>query len=131
MDALHPRLLVTDFAAAYAFYAAVLPELAGAELAAGGPTGPYASWDVNGEGLLSMFDAKLMAAAVGVDVPAGAQNAVMLVCRVADVDAGTKACLEHGATVVAPPADRPQWGPNLRTAHLRTPDGALMELQSY
>ena len=27
--------------------------------------------------------------------------------------------------------DRPAWGPTLRTAHLRTPDGTLVELQSY
>ncbi|MCP2324023.1 putative enzyme related to lactoylglutathione lyase [Hamadaea flava] len=131
MDALHPRLLVADFATAYAFYAAVLPELAGADLAAGGPAGPYASWDVDGQGLLSMFDAKLMAAAVGVETSADPQNSVMLVCRVADVDAGTRTCMEHGASMVAPPTDRPQWGSNLRTAHLRAPGGVLIELQSY
>ena len=67
MDALHPRLLVNDFGAVFAFYAAVLPELAGAQLSAGGPEGPYASWDVGGQGLLSMFDARMMGRAVGTD----------------------------------------------------------------
>jgi len=32
---------------------------------------------------------------------------------------------------VVAPADRPEWGPNLRTAHLRDPLGTLIELQSY
>lgn len=37
----------------------------------------------------------------------------------------------HGARVLAEPRDRPAWGPNLRTAHIRTPDDTLVELQSY
>jgi hypothetical protein len=129
MDALQPRLLVTDFAGTYAFYSAVLPELVGAQLAAGGPDGPYASWDVGGDGLLSMFDAKAMSAVTGADTAAG--DAVMLVCRVGDVESGTDLCLTHGATIVAPPVDRPAWGQNLRTSHVRAPEGVLIELQSY
>ncbi|GLW30607.1 VOC family protein [Actinoplanes regularis] len=129
MDALHPRLLVDDFPAVFAFYAAVLPALAGAHLAAGSPEGPYASWDVGDQGLLSILDARMMSGATGAEVTTG--GAVMLVCRVAKVDDGTDLCQAHGATVVAPPADRPEWGPNLRTAHLRDPEGTLIELQSY
>jgi predicted enzyme related to lactoylglutathione lyase len=129
VDALHPRLLVNDFPAAYAFYSAVLPETAGAQLSAGGPTGPYASWDVGGEGLLSMFDARAMGAVTGAGATAG--DAVMLVCRVTDVDKATELCRSHGATIVAPPADRPDWGPTMRTAHLRDPEGVLIEFQSY
>jgi predicted enzyme related to lactoylglutathione lyase len=129
MDALHPRLLVDDFPTVFAFYAAVLPKLAGAQLAAGGPDGPYASWDAGDQGLLSMCDARMMSRAAGAEVTTG--GAVMLVCRVADVDDGADLCRAHGATVVSPPADRPEWGPNLRTAHLRDPQGTLIELQSY
>jgi predicted enzyme related to lactoylglutathione lyase len=55
----------------------------------------------------------------------------MFVCRVADVDAGQALCLRHGGTLVAGAADRPEWGPGLRTAHLRDPEGNLIELQSY
>jgi hypothetical protein len=55
----------------------------------------------------------------------------MFVCRVTDVDAGLKLCLEHGGTLAAAAADRPEWGPGLRTAHLRDPEGHLVELQSY
>jgi len=131
MDALHPRLLVADFSEAYAFYAAVLPALAGAKLAAGGGAGPYASWDVEGQGVLSLFDSAVMASSVQIRVPAQPQDAVLLVCRVDDVDQGARVCVAHGATVVAPPTDRPDWGPNLRTAHLRAPGAVLIELQSY
>jgi predicted enzyme related to lactoylglutathione lyase len=129
MDALHPRLLVDDFRTVFAFYAAVLPELAAARLAAGGPDGPYASWDVGDQGLLSMFDARMMGRAVGAEMITS--GAVMLVCRVPDVDEGADLCRAHGATIVAPPVDRPEWGPNLRTAHVRDPQGTLIELQSY
>lgn len=55
----------------------------------------------------------------------------MFVCRVEDVAAAHALCLRNGATPVTAPTDRPDWGANLRTAHLRDPDGTLIELQSY
>lgn len=55
----------------------------------------------------------------------------MFVSRVADVDAGYRFCLRQGGRAVAPPADRPEWAPGLSTAHLRDPDGNLLELQAY
>ncbi|GAA4585876.1 hypothetical protein GCM10023194_29960 [Planotetraspora phitsanulokensis] len=135
MDALHPRLLVTRFAAGFAFYDAVLPEMLGAELARGDAAGPYAGWDVDGQGVLVLFDRAAMAAVAGTaDLPAEgspAQDQVMFVCRVVDVDAALATCLRHGAAQVAAAADRPEWGPGLRTAHVRDPEGTLIELQSY
>ncbi|MCO5971177.1 VOC family protein [Actinoallomurus soli] len=134
MDALYPRLLVGRFTECFGFYDAVLPELTGATLARGGAAGPYASWDVEGEGALALFDRAAMAAAAGTaDLPAEAlaQDRAMLAGRVADVDAGYEFCLRHGARAVAAPADRPEWGPNLRNALVRDPDGNLLELQSY
>ncbi|MEU9128414.1 VOC family protein [Kitasatospora sp. NPDC048540] len=133
MDALHPRLLVTRFAETFRFYDAVLPRLVGARLATGGPAGPYAHWDVDGQGVLVLFERAAMAAATGLtaaESPAPGGGA-MFVCRVADVDAGLALCLAHGAEEVAPATDRPSWGPTLRTAHLRDPEGTLIELQSY
>ncbi|WP_030276802.1 VOC family protein [Streptomyces sp. NRRL B-24484] len=133
MDALHPRLLVDRFAETFRFYRSVLPELAGATLSRGNAEGPYASWDVAGQGILALFDRAALASALGTD-PAGAGPAgdgVMFVCRVGDVDAGYDLCLRHGAVPVSAPADRPAWGPGLRTAHLRDPEGTLVELQSY
>lgn len=135
MDALHPRLLVGDFGAAFRFYDHVLPALLGATLTRGGPDGPYASWDVGTEGLLMLFDRAAMAEVAGTgslpaSPPAG-QDRAMLVSRVPDVTAAYELALRHGGTPVAPPAARPEWGPTTRTAHLRDPDGNLLEFQSY
>ncbi|WP_225726122.1 MULTISPECIES: VOC family protein [unclassified Nocardia] len=135
MDALYPRLLVDDFAACFDFYAAVLPELAGAKLIKGTAAGPYANWDVDDQAILVLYDRATMAATAGTTElptrPAPAQDTAMLVLRVADVDAAFAHCLAHGGTEVVAPTDRPQWGPNLRAAHLRDPNGTLLELQSY
>lgn len=134
MDALHPRLLVTRFDECFRFYDAVLPRVAGASLAGGGGQGPYASWDVDGQGAVALFDRAAMASVAGTSgLPPAApvQDAVMLVSRVDDVDAAYALCLSHGADGVTGPADRPEWGPNLRNALVRDPDGNLWELQSY
>ncbi|MFG2696561.1 VOC family protein [Kitasatospora sp. NPDC048407] len=75
-----------------------------------------------------------MAATLGTaPAPAGAPHADtgMFVCRVADVDAAYAFCLANGAASVLPPIDRPEWGPTLRSAHLRDPQGTLIALQSY
>ncbi|MFD8479516.1 VOC family protein [Kitasatospora sp. NPDC059673] len=134
MDALHPRLLVAEFAACFAFYDAVLPPLLGAHLVKGTDAGPYAHWDVDDQAVLVLFDRAAMAATLGTapapsDVPPA--DTGMFVCRVADVDAAFALCLAHGGTAVLPPTDRPEWGPTLRSAHLRDPQGTLIELQSY
>jgi len=132
VDALYPRVLTARFAESYRFYAGTLGEVVGAELARGGGSGPYASWDLEGEGLLALLDRKLMADVDGEpDAGAGAPASVMLVLRVADVDAALAACERHGGVVVTPARDRPEWGPGVRTAHVRDPDGNLVELQSY
>ncbi|MEZ0112307.1 putative enzyme related to lactoylglutathione lyase [Catenulispora sp. EB89] len=135
MDALHSRLLVTGFAEMFDFYQAVLPELIGAKLMKGGPQGPYANWDVEDQAALVLFDRGAMAVLAGTAhlsaTAAPAQDRTMFVCRVDDVDTGAELCLRHGATPVVGPTDRPEWGPTLRTAHLRDPEGNLIELQSY
>ncbi|RBQ19727.1 glyoxalase/bleomycin resistance/extradiol dioxygenase family protein [Spongiactinospora rosea] len=131
MDALHPRLLVSRFADCHAFYDAILASFAGAKPAGGSPTGPYASWDVGGQCVLALIDRDMMADALPGPGPSAEQDTVMFVCRVPDVDAGLDLCLRHGGTLVARAADRPEWGENLRAAHLRDPAGTLIELQSY
>ncbi|MEV0413988.1 VOC family protein [Streptomyces sp. NPDC050448] len=164
MDALHPRLLVARFGETFRFYDALLPALLGATRTRGAEQGPYASWDVNGQGVLALFDRTAMAATVasrnpvgpdgpatsagpagpdgpaglaglaglaGSDGLAGPDERTMLVSRVPDVDAAYAACLARGTTPAGPPADRPEWGPTLRSAHVRDPEGNLWELQSY
>jgi predicted enzyme related to lactoylglutathione lyase len=137
MDALHPRLLVDRFPEMFEFYRAVLPTLIGAKLVKGTADGYYANWDVDDQAVLVLIARAGMAAVLGEeDAAAGggagaSREKVMFVCRVDDVDAGADLCVRHGATLVAPPTDRPEWGPTLRTAHLRDPEGHLIELQSY
>ncbi|MEV6978771.1 VOC family protein [Kitasatospora sp. NPDC093806] len=136
MDALYHRLLVADFPACFGFYDAVLPALTGAVLVKGAPEGPYANWDLADQALLALFDRGGLAATVGTaalpSAPvAAAQDGAMLVFRVDDVDRALDLCLRHGGTPAVDPTDRPEWGPNLRTAHLRDPEGRLIELQSY
>lgn len=135
MDVLHPRLLVARFTECFRFYEAILPKLIGAHLVKGSADGPYAHWDRGEEAALILMDRRAMATAIATaHLPASAgptQDSTMLVCRVDTVDAALALCLEHGAGQVAEATDRPQWGPGLRTAHLRDPDGNLIELQSY
>ncbi|MFI8770047.1 VOC family protein [Streptomyces sp. NPDC053792] len=135
MDVPYTRLLVTDFADCFRFYATVLPPLTGAGLDKGGPDGPYANWEVDGRAVLVLFDRGAMASVLGTGTlparPAPAQDAAMLVLRVDDVDKALALCLASGGAPVLGAADRPEWGPGLRTAHLRDPEGHLIELQSY
>ncbi|MER7850591.1 VOC family protein [Kitasatospora sp. NPDC096077] len=136
MDALYPRLLVTRFAETFAFYRAVLPALTGAVLVKGTPEGPYANWDVDDQAVLVLFDRAALAATLGTGgLPARpgtpTQDTAMLVFRVDDVDEALALCLSCGGTPAAPATDRPEWGPGLRTAHLRDPEGHLIELQAY
>jgi hypothetical protein len=51
------------------------------------------------------------------------------VSRVADVAAAYELCLRHGGVPQASSA-RPEWKPTTRTAHLRDPEGDLLEFQS-
>jgi hypothetical protein len=109
---MHLRLLVIDFPAVYRFYAAMLPKLSGAQLTAGGADGPYASWDVDGQGLLSVLDATAMTAVTGARPAPG--DTVMLVCRVADVDHGTERGVS--ASAARPRRERCQDGSSKVTA---------------
>ncbi|POX36927.1 glyoxalase/bleomycin resistance/extradiol dioxygenase family protein [Streptomyces sp. Ru73] len=131
MDALHPRLLTSRFAETFGFYDAVLPALLGATRTRGDQNGPYASWDVGDEGILALLDREALAGELRGGGEPRLGNSTMLVSRVPDVQAAFDLCTRHGATVAAQPADRPEWGPTMRTAHVRDPDGNLWELQSY
>ncbi|MFC4913872.1 VOC family protein [Actinomadura gamaensis] len=133
MDLLYPRLLVDDFDACARFYTVALRDLLGIEPVKVLPEARYANWDLDGQAVLSLFGRAAIAAVAGTsDRPAASgQDRSMLVFKVDDVDAAAKSLEALGASVVAAPADRPEWGPNLRSAHLRDPDGNLLELQSY
>ncbi|MEU7065303.1 VOC family protein [Streptomyces sp. NPDC046161] len=98
----------------------------GADRTRGNSEGPYACWDVDGQNVLALFDRAAMAIALR-----DGGDRIMLVSRVTDVDSAYAACLSRGATAAAPPTDRPEWGPTMRSAHVRDPEGNLREVQSY
>ncbi|WP_406016733.1 glyoxalase/bleomycin resistance/extradiol dioxygenase family protein (plasmid) [Streptomyces sp. NBC_00984] len=130
MFALHPRVLAGNYPAVFAFYAAVLPELTGYVLARGDAVSGYASWDAP-EGATAFAVIKRDAFA-GEVPPAPAAGGATLVVPVADaaaMDAAVALCRRNGGVLVAPARDLPGWG--LRAAHLRDPDGNLLEIQTY
>lgn len=134
MDALYPRLLVRDFPAAVDFCRTALAELYGVQPVKVIPEAQYANWDLDGQTGLVLFGRAMIADTIGTtDLPpeAPVQDGAMLVFKVDAVDPAVEILEKLGASVLSPAQDRPQWGPNLRTAHLRAPDGTLLELQSY
>ena len=116
------RLLVADVAASLAFYRDVL----GLGVGFVDDSGHYADLDT-GAGTLALFTGAVMAAALGPPAPPSPDR-VALCFAVADVDAAAAAVIAAGVPLVTPPHDRPDWG--LRVAHLRDPDGTLIELNA-
>lgn len=118
------RLLVSDFRGCFLFYRDVL----GLPVAAGAEDGPYAEFSL-GDVSIALFDQAQMSAALGTsDLPAAAeaQDSVCLVFAVEDVDQACRQVRAKGVDLTAGPTDRPDWG--IRTAHLRDPDGNLIEI---
>lgn len=114
----HVRLLVSDVGASYRFYKDVL----------GLPTtwdeNPgYAEFEVGPESALAIFPRSEMAEAIELR-PEGGDGAVV-VLSVESVDEAVAWLRARGADV-GDPFDRPDWG--MRLAHLRDPDGNLVEL---
>lgn len=72
-----------------------------------------------------------MAEAVGLSpgrYPAGNVGRSALIFEVKDVDAVAKRLRRRGVRLLAGPTNRPAW--QLRTVHLRDPDGYLIEIYS-
>lgn len=117
----HTRLLVDDYPACFRFYR----DAFGMDPTFGDESSGYADFDT-GDVTLALFDAAELADAIGTDPPPESPaDGSMLVFRVEDVDAAFDRLADEAA-VVAAPADHPEWG--IRTAHLRDPDGTLLEL---
>ncbi len=127
MTKLHStRLLVQSFAACFDFYGDTL----GLQLVYGNRDDAYAEFK-SGGAHLAIFERKLMAQVVGtLGLPAhpGGQDTFCLSLSTQDVDARYRELVEKGVEGVTEPQDRPEWG--IRTAHIRDPDGNLIELNS-
>src|SRR5688572_11690594 len=120
MELTHVRLLVDDFAACFRFYRDVM----GLAAQFGDESDTYAEFRA-GDVVLGLFGRTEMAEAVGFD-PLAAGDRVALCFAVENVDEALGELRERGAVVVGEPQDRPLWG--LRVAHVRDPDGNLLEL---
>jgi lactoylglutathione lyase len=120
----HIRLLVRDFRACFCFYRDVM----GFPIAWGDEDGRYADFAA-GEVVLALFDRATMAQAVGTagkPLQAEMQDSACLIFEVEDVDVAYASLVQRGAEPAAAPVDHPDWG--IRTAHLRDPDGNLIEI---
>lgn len=121
----YTRLLVRRFPECFRFYRDVL----GLEPGFGTEDDTYADFETGSTGI-SLFDATEMAETLGtMHMPehAEARDRVCLVFGVDDVDA-VWAKVEASGFGVVPPTDHTDWG--IRTAHVRDPDGNLVEINA-
>ncbi|HEY3504365.1 MAG TPA: VOC family protein [Actinocatenispora sp.] len=127
----YPRLLARDVRALAAFYTDGLGLVPAHTVA-----DRYVSYDLNAgtpaeSTALAILSDDEIAAEVGTaGLPPAppARDRLMVVLRVADVDACVAPAVAAGGTLVAGPGDKPY---GLRSAHLRDPEGNLVELQQY
>lgn len=126
------RVLVDDFAASYRFYRDILGLPLKHEVPGDVPEsdeGPYACFSLDGRDL-ALFQRAFQDAAIGVEhKPRGDTDVVAVVLRVANIDEAVRILEKRGANIVSEPADQPGWG--MRVAHLRAPEGTLVELCQY
>jgi len=121
------RLLVTEFDACFRFYRDIM----GFKVTWGEEGDRYGSFSL-GEGCaLALFQRQAMAETLGttnLPVEAACQDRMVLVVGVEDLTATVKMLKERGAGFITEPEDHPKWG--IRTAHIRDPDGNLIEINS-
>ena len=120
----YTRLLVTNFKACFLFYRDVM----GFQASYGTENDSYADFNT-GTVIIALFDRLVMSKAVGTShLPADTdgQDKVCLIFSVEDVDAACQQLKKQGISLTAGPVDHPDWG--IRTAHLRDPDGNLIEI---
>ncbi|MFI7013207.1 VOC family protein [Streptomyces sp. NPDC050164] len=125
MELAQVRLLVTDFAACYHFYGEVL----GLKPQSGAVDGPYEKFSPTvGSAGIALQDRPMMAEMLDElgDTANGHRSLVVL--RVDALDAYCEEITLRGATILhgpVPVTDR------LRVAHLKDPEGNLVELQEW
>jgi predicted enzyme related to lactoylglutathione lyase len=119
------RLLVTDFATCYRFYAEVL----GLKPQSGSAEGPYEKFSPSaGSAGIALQDRAMMAQVLGElgDLATGHRSLVVL--RVEGLDGYCEQIAARGAVLLhgpAPMTDR------MRVAHLKDPEGNVVELQEW
>jgi lactoylglutathione lyase len=123
----HIRLLTSQFPVMFRFYRDAL-EL---PVRWGDADGVYADFDTGTGVDIALFSRQRVAEMVGTSnqlAERSGQDPVMLIIAVDDVEFRANRLIENGAELVNPPADQPDHG--IRSAHLRDPDGNLIELNT-
>ena len=118
------RLLVSDVKSCFKFYSGVL----GLPVSWGDENSGYASFQA-GDSVIALFDRQAMADSIGGgDRPSSTegQDRVAIVMQVDDVDKEYQRLKTIDVSFLTEPVDREGWG--IRTAHLRDPDGTLIEI---
>ncbi|MET9829311.1 VOC family protein [Streptomyces sp. NPDC006385] len=125
MEFAQVRLLVSDFAACYRFYADVL----GLKPQSGATNGPYEKFSpATGSAGIALQDRAMMAEVLGELGDEASGHRSLVVLRVDDLAATCEQITSRGATLLhgpAPMTDR------MRVAHLKDPEGNLVELQEW
>ncbi|GLP70063.1 lactoylglutathione lyase [Streptomyces sp. SAI-126] len=125
MELAQVRLLVTDFTACYRFYADVL----GLKPQSGATSGPYEKFSpATGSAGIALQDRSMMAEVLDElgDTATGHRSLVVL--RVDDLDTYCEQITTRGATLLHGPAPMTN---RMRVAHLKDPEGNLVELQEW
>lgn len=125
MELAQVRLLVTDFPACYHFYADIL----GLKPQSGAVNGPYEKFSpAAGSAGIALQDRSMMARLLGeLEGPATGHRS-LVVLRVDDLDAHCRRIAERGGTIAQGPAHLTD---RMRVAHLKDPEGNLVELQEW
>lgn len=121
------RLLVTKFDACFRFYRDVM----GFKVTWGEEGDRYGSFNLGEGTALALFQRQAMAETLGttnLPVEVESQDRMVLVFGVKDLYATVKKLQERGAHFVTEPEDHSEWG--IRTAHVRDPDGNVIEINS-
>ncbi|MFG2357616.1 VOC family protein [Streptomyces sp. NPDC048521] len=125
MELAQVRLLVTDFAACYRFYCDVL----GLNPQSGMAEGPYEKFSPHaGSAGIALQDRAMMAEVLDEVGETATGHRSLVVLRVDGLDAYCAEITSRGATLLhgpAPLTDR------MRVAHLKDPEGNLVELQEW
>ncbi|MEU2584463.1 VOC family protein [Streptomyces avermitilis] len=125
MELAQVRLLVSDFAACYRFYAEVL----GLKPQSGATDGPYEKFSpAAGAAGIALQDRAMMAQVLGELGDSATGHRSLVVLRVDDLDAYCAEITSRGASLLRGPAPMTD---RMRVAHLKDPEGNLVELQEW
>ncbi|MGF0171675.1 VOC family protein [Streptomyces sp. Marseille-Q5077] len=125
MELAQVRLLVGDFAACYRFYADVL----GLKPQSGAANGPYEKFSpATGSAGIALQDRAMMAEVLGELGDEARGHRSLVVLRVDDLDTYCAQIAERGAALLHDPTPLTD---RMRVAHLKDPEGNLVELQEW